>query len=144
MFYIYIMTNRTRTVLYIGVTNGLERRSSQHVNSDRPSFTKRYAVNRIIYYELYSEVRSAIAREKEIKGWRREKKVALIESKKPPMGRPRGEDVRKATSLITSRPSWVIEAPVERSLAVFAARDDKRGSGGQSFRYSVIPKPRRR
>jgi len=83
MFYVYIMTNRTRTVLYTGVTNNLERRSWQHVNSGAASFTKRYTVNRVIYYELFSDIRSAIAREKQIKAWRREKKIDLIQSQNP-------------------------------------------------------------
>jgi putative endonuclease len=83
MFSVYIMTNRTRTVLYAGVTNSLERRSWQHVNSGTTSFTKRYSTNRIAYYETFSNIRSAIAREKQIKGWRREKKIALIQSQNP-------------------------------------------------------------
>jgi putative endonuclease len=83
MFYVYIMTNRTRTVLYTGVTNSLERRRWEHANSGLPSFTKRYSTNRIARCETFSDVRSAIAREKQIKGWRREKKVALIQSQNP-------------------------------------------------------------
>jgi putative endonuclease len=83
MFYVYIMTNRTRTVLYTGVTNSLERRRWQHANSGVASFTKRYSTNRIAHYEMFSDIRSAIAREKQIKGWRREKKVALIQSENP-------------------------------------------------------------
>jgi putative endonuclease len=61
----------------------LERRSWQHANSGTASFTKRYSVNRIVHYETFSDVRSAIAREKQIKSWRREKKVALIQSENP-------------------------------------------------------------
>ena len=72
-----------RTVLYTGVTNNLERRRSQHVNGANGSFTKRYRVNRVVYYETFSNVRYAIAREKQIKAWRREKKIELIESMNP-------------------------------------------------------------
>jgi putative endonuclease len=90
MFYVYIMTNRTRTVLHTGVTNNLECRAWQHVNSGTASFTKRYSINRIVYYETFSDIRSAIAHEKQIKGWRREKKIALIQSENP-----RWEDLGK-------------------------------------------------
>jgi putative endonuclease len=84
------MTNRTRTVLYTGLTNNLERRASEHVNADTASFTGRYNVSHIVHCESYSSIRSAIAREKQIKGWIREKKVALIHSQNP-----RWEDLGK-------------------------------------------------
>jgi putative endonuclease len=62
-----MMTNRTRVVLYTGVTNSLEGRLWHHGNSGRGSFTKRYKVNRIVYFECYNDIRDAISREKEIK-----------------------------------------------------------------------------
>jgi putative endonuclease len=85
-----MMTNRSRVVLYIGVTNGLERRVSQHRNKEIKGFTRTYKVDRLVYYETYNNVRSAIAREKEIKGWRREKKNELVRRLNP-----RWEDLSK-------------------------------------------------
>ena len=76
--FVYLMTNSTRVVLYTGVTNHLERRVWEHRNQTVEGFTKRYHVNRLVYYEQFSDPREAIAREKEIKGWRRSKKEALI------------------------------------------------------------------
>ena len=81
-YYVYILTNRTRT-LYVGVTNDLERRMHEHKNKLVPGFTSKYNVTWLAHYEQTSDVESAIAREKEIKGWRRSKKVALIESSNP-------------------------------------------------------------
>jgi putative endonuclease len=82
-FYVYMMTNRSRVVLYTGITNSLMRRVSQHQNGEIEGFTKTYKVNRLVYYECFNDPRDAIAREKEIKGWRREKKNALVETKNP-------------------------------------------------------------
>ena len=78
-YYVYIMTNRSGT-LYTGVTNDLKHRVYQHKPKLVPGFTKRYNIDRFVYYVATRDVRSAIAREKEIKGWVRAKKVALIES----------------------------------------------------------------
>lgn len=78
-FYVYIMTNRSGT-LYTGVTNDLRRRVEQHRRGEGSRFTAKYRIRRLIYYQSCTDVKSAIAREKEIKGWRRAKKVALIES----------------------------------------------------------------
>jgi putative endonuclease len=81
---VYIMTNRHRTVLYTGVTSDLDRRVLQHKAGVHPAgFTRRYNIDRLVYYELANDIRSAIAREKQIKRWRREKKVMLIESMNP-------------------------------------------------------------
>jgi len=77
------MTNRSRVVLYTGITNNLVRRVSQHQNGDIERFTKIYKVNRLIYYETFKDRRAAISREKEIKGWRRSKKNALVEKLSP-------------------------------------------------------------
>jgi putative endonuclease len=73
-----MMTNRSRVVLYTAVTNSTERRLWYHVNTPKDTFAKRYKVDRLVYYEIYNDVRDAIAREKEIKGWRREKKNDLV------------------------------------------------------------------
>ena len=76
------MTNRSGT-LYVGAINDLERRVYEHKNKLVPGFTSKYNVTRLAHFEQTSEVESAIAREKQIKGWRRNKKVALIESSNP-------------------------------------------------------------
>jgi putative endonuclease len=82
-FFVYMMTNRSRVVLYTGVTNSLERRIWFHRNNTIKSFTKTYKVDRLVYYEQFSEARVAISREKEIKGWRREKKNDLVQTLNP-------------------------------------------------------------
>jgi putative endonuclease len=82
-FYVYMMTNRGRVVLYTGITNSLMRRVSQHDNGEIEGFTKTYKVNRLVYYERFNDPRDAIAREKEIKGWRREKKNELVGTMNP-------------------------------------------------------------
>jgi len=70
-------------VLYIGVTNNLERRAFQHTSKLVPGFTARYNVRKLVYYELFGDIRLAITREKQIKGWLRKRKIALIESMNP-------------------------------------------------------------
>lgn len=82
-FYVYMMTNRGRVVLYTGITNSLMRRVSQHDNGEIEGFTKTYKVNRLVYCERFNDPRDAIAREKEIKGWRREKKNELVGTMNP-------------------------------------------------------------
>jgi putative endonuclease len=82
-FYLYMMTNKSRVVLYTGITNSLEVRLWQHRNHSIDGFTKKYNVNRLVYYESFDDPRDAISREKEIKGWRRSKKNALIETLNP-------------------------------------------------------------
>ena len=81
-YYVYIMTNRSRT-LYTGVTNDLQRRVSEHKRKLADGFTKRYKITRLVWYEESHDIRAAIANEKRIKGWLRAKKVALIESANP-------------------------------------------------------------
>jgi putative endonuclease len=81
-YYVYIMTNRSRT-LYTGVTKDLQRRVFQHKHKLVPGFTAKYNINRLAYYEVTHDVRAAIAREKQIKGWLRAKKIALIKSINP-------------------------------------------------------------
>ncbi len=83
-YFVYLLSNRTRTVLYIGVTNDLEARLRAHISRLQPkSFTARYHVNRLMYYEQFGDVTAAIAREKELKGWTRAKKEALIAKHNP-------------------------------------------------------------
>lgn len=78
-FFVYILASRTR-VLYVGVTNNLQRRIWEHKAKMVEGFTERYEVNRLVWFEAGNSALGAIAREKQIKGWRREKKVALIEA----------------------------------------------------------------
>jgi putative endonuclease len=73
-----MMTNRSRVVLYAGVTNALSRRAWQHRNGTVEGLTKKYNLNFLVYYETYHDIRDALARETEIKGWRRSKKNALV------------------------------------------------------------------
>lgn len=77
-FWIYIVTNDRRTVLYIGITNGLEKRLWQHGFDAGSEFTRKYHASRLIYYENYADPRDAIAREKQLKRWSRVKKETLI------------------------------------------------------------------
>jgi putative endonuclease len=81
-YYLYIVSSPSH-VLYIGVTNDLARRVFEHRHKQIPGFTRRYNVTRLVYFEETSDVRSAIAREKEIKAWRRSKKTALVDSVNP-------------------------------------------------------------
>jgi putative endonuclease len=81
-YYVYIMTNKSRT-LYTAVTNNLERRVYEHKQKLVPGFTTKYNISQLIYFEATHDIRAAIEREKQIKGWLRSKKVALIESVNP-------------------------------------------------------------
>ena len=81
-YHVYIMASRTK-VLYTGVTNDLWRRVDEHKSLQTPGFTRKYRVTRLVYYEALVDISDAIRREKEIKGWKRYKKVALIEAKNP-------------------------------------------------------------
>ncbi|NLI65841.1 MAG: GIY-YIG nuclease family protein [Tissierellia bacterium] len=83
MYYVYIMTNWNNKLLYTGVTNNLERRVYEHRNKLIKGFTYKYNVNKLVYYDCTDDVNSAIAREKQIKGWTRQKKNALVESMNP-------------------------------------------------------------
>ena len=81
-YFVYVLASRSR-VLYVGVTNDLERRVFEHEQKLIPGFTAEYDVNRLVYFESTRDVLAAIQREKQIKGWRRDRKVALIESINP-------------------------------------------------------------
>ena len=83
-YYVYILATADNKVIYTGVTNNLPRRIYEHKNSlDPKSFTSRYHVYKLVYYECTNNVTSAIEREKQIKGWSRKHKNKLIESKNP-------------------------------------------------------------
>ena len=81
-YYVYMMASRSR-VLYTGVTNDLARRVDEHKRSLLPGFTSRYHITRLVYFEQFDDVRDAIAREKQLKGWFRSRKVQLIEDRNP-------------------------------------------------------------
>ena len=81
-FYLYILASKSRRI-YTGMTNCIEGRVAQHKHGQVDGFTKRYRINRLVYFETFKYVNNCIARETEIKKWRREKKVALIETHNP-------------------------------------------------------------
>jgi putative endonuclease len=81
-YFIYIMASYSR-VIYVGMTNDLSRRVAQHQQKLVEGFTQKYNVTRLVYYEMTEDVHAALEREKQIKAWRRSKKVALIESMNP-------------------------------------------------------------
>ena len=81
-FYVYIMTNKSKT-LYTGVTNNLEQRVYEHKSKLIEGFTKKYNITKLVYYEMTDDVQSAIEREKQIKGWLRRRKIALVEAANP-------------------------------------------------------------
>ena len=83
MYYVYILTNKTNRVLYVGVTGDLQKRVYEHKSKAAPGFTSRYNVCKLVYFECTENVAAAIEREKQLKGWVRQKKVALIESENP-------------------------------------------------------------
>jgi putative endonuclease len=82
-FYVYILTNWNNTVMYIGVTDNLERRLSEHKNKTFDGFTKKYNVHKLVYFEHTTDAQTAIGKEKELKRWRREKKNKLVMAMNP-------------------------------------------------------------
>jgi len=82
VYFVYILSSRSR-VLYVGVTSNLRKRILEHCEGSVEGFTQQYRVHRLVYWEAFGNVGAAIAREKQIKGWRREKKIALIEIRNP-------------------------------------------------------------
>ena len=82
-FCVYMITNRWRTVLYVGVTGDIRKRIFEHQRKLMGGFSAKYNLDRLVYMENFSDIRFAIAREKEIKGWRREKKIKLVETLNP-------------------------------------------------------------
>lgn len=83
IFYIYIMASQRNGTIYIGVTNNLIKRAYQHRNGLIEGFTKEYKVNRLVYFEEYSDIREALPREKQLKRWKRSWKLELIEKNNP-------------------------------------------------------------
>ena len=82
-YFVYILTDKSHKTLYIGVTNDLQTRLWQHRNPETASFSQQYHCILLMYYEHFRDVRDAIAREKQLKGWRRSKKIELIEKENP-------------------------------------------------------------
>ncbi len=81
-YWVYIVASAGGT-LYIGITNNIERRMREHKNGEFEGFASKYGCHRLVYYEKFDQVLKAISREKQLKGWRREKKIALIERMNP-------------------------------------------------------------
>ena len=82
-YFIYLLTNKTNKVLYIGVTNNLERRIFEHKNKLVEGFTKKYNLNKLVYYEATNDIDGALEREKQLKNWHRDWKINLINSSNP-------------------------------------------------------------
>jgi putative endonuclease len=82
-YFVYILTNKTNNVLYVGVTNDLIRRIKEHKDKKIEGFTKKYNLTKLVYFEATKDVKAAISREKQIKRWRREKKESLINGINP-------------------------------------------------------------
>ena len=82
-YYVYLLASDRNGTLYLGVTNDIVRRVFEHKSKTVPGFTKRYAVDKLVWFEIFDDPTSAIAREKELKKWRREWKVRLIEEQNP-------------------------------------------------------------
>ena len=83
MYYVYILTNKTDKVMYVGVTNDLKRRLYEHKNELVEGFTKKYHIHKLVYYESYKEIEDAILREKRLKGFLRIRKNELVETMNP-------------------------------------------------------------
>jgi putative endonuclease len=118
-YYVYILSSLTGT-LYTGITNSIYNRALQHKSKEPPGFTSKYGVDRLVYYEVFTNVRAAIRQEKEIKGWTRKKKIALIESVNP-----KWQDLAEGWGKELTPPPWQIRDP----------------GGDQQSRDSSGPKP---
>jgi putative endonuclease len=82
-FYVYLLASKKHGTLYVGMTNDIVRRGYEHRSKAVQGFTKRYSVNQLVWFEIYEDAISAIAREKELKKWRRAWKIRLIEESNP-------------------------------------------------------------
>lgn len=82
-YYVYFTTNKNNNVIYVGVTGNLLQRIYQHKNKIFAGFTKKYNVDKLVYYEIYNNIEDAIRREKQLKNWHREWKMRLIEEHNP-------------------------------------------------------------
>ena len=86
MYYVYILSNWNNKVMYVGITNDLQRRVYEHRSKMIKGFTSKYNIDKLVYFEMTEDVMAAITREKEIKRWRREKKNKLVEQENPEWG----------------------------------------------------------
>jgi len=82
-YYVYLLASDRNGTLYIGVTNDIVRRVFEHKSKAVPGFTKRYGVDKLVWFEIFDDPTSAITREKELKKWRREWKIQLVDEKNP-------------------------------------------------------------
>lgn len=82
-YYVYILTNKVNTVLYIGVTNNIQRRTFEHRSDLIAGFTRKYRLHKLVYFEEYADILDALEREKRLKRWHRDWKFNLIRSKNP-------------------------------------------------------------
>lgn len=78
-YYVYILASKRNGTLYVGVTNNILERGAQHREKEIKGFTEKYNVNRLVYYEIFENINNAITREKQLKNWKREWKIQLIE-----------------------------------------------------------------
>jgi putative endonuclease len=99
-YYVYIMTNKENGTIYVGVTNNLARRTYEHKNKITKGFTSKYSLDKLVYFEETSDVESAIAREKQIKAWRRHWKLELVNKSNPDW-----EDLSEELDLLDSESS---------------------------------------
>ncbi len=106
-YYIYILTNYTKTVFYIGFTNDIIRRIIEHKNDLGCKFTKKYKLKYLLYFEEGENVYSAMEREKEIKKWRREKKITLMRTKNPNLS-----DISEKLF----KDNWISEIEIEETV----------------------------
>jgi putative endonuclease len=82
-YYVYILTNKKYGTLYTGVTNCILRRTHEHRSKLNPSFTQKYSLNKLVYFEIHQDIHEALLREKQIKSWQRNWKINLIEASNP-------------------------------------------------------------
>jgi putative endonuclease len=99
VYYVYILTNVSRSVMYVGVTKDIERRLADHADGRGGIFTRKYQLNTLVHVEEFQFVDEAIAREKEIKGWRRSKKDALVQQSNPTWANLADPDAAKDPTL---------------------------------------------
>jgi putative endonuclease len=132
-YYTYILVSQPGT-LYVGMTNSIGRRVRQHRSKETPGFTARYDVTRLVYYEEFSYVLSAIRREKQIKGWTRKRKIALIESINP-----KWKDLSEGWGKLPSERSWQVRDPFAE-LRLKEQRSIGETSGGKCIGDSSGPK----
>ena len=124
IYYVYIVASRSRTI-YVGITSEIEIRVLQHRNGTYEGFTKRYRCHRLVLFERFGFVENAIAREKELKGWKREKKIALIERENPTW-----VDLSADWGKPVAMYDWSAEA--ERKQVLRFAQDDTSSTQGKS------------